>query len=215
MRAKILTLVETTAAVFIGYWALPRAEQLWPGIPAPIIDAGTAIFVAVFVAAVSLALWQRPTITVTWKLQDDIAPASDLRLQLRAPGYASGPYQVSFSGAARGGIALLLMSYLRRRALRITVIPVGAPLITTVVRSSRIDENTSVGASDADNGFSMRVTTKPRPQTWMWAKVYFKSDTTVNDTFAVDYATTASTKPAELLSKLIRVSSKVEDLIIY
>jgi predicted aminopeptidase len=96
------------------------------------------------------------------------------------------------------------MRYLRRRALRITVIPVGGPLITLVDRSSRIDENTSVGASDADNGFSMPVTTKPRPQTWMWAKVYFKSDTTVNDTFAVEYATTASTKPAELSSKLIR-----------
>jgi hypothetical protein len=106
VREKILTLVETTAAVFIGYWALPRAEQLWPGIPAPVVDAGTAIlvavFVAVFVAAVSLALWQRPTITVTWKLQDDIAPASDLRLQLRAPGYAGGPTRCPSAGQREG-----------------------------------------------------------------------------------------------------------------
>lgn len=214
MREKFFNALEATVAIFVSYQLLPVVERQWPDLPPWIADAGTVIVVAVVVAAVSLCIWQRPTVQVTWKQERDLNPAADVRIKLRAPKFVSPPFEVAFKGRPKGFVTMLLMRYLRSRGLRLMVVPSGAPVLTNVVRSSPIDANTSIGAADISNGFSVRVVTAAQPQTWMWAKVFFSGSTTVHDTFALSYGATATTKPAQLLSKLVHVTSTAGDFII-
>lgn len=214
MREKVLNLVEAVAAIYISYRLLPLVETWWPDLPAWAVDIGTLLAVALIVAVVSLLLWQRPRVEVSWKQRSDPAPLADLRMRLRPPRYVSPQFEVSFKGRPKGMLTMLLMTYLRRRLLRLTVVPIGAPVVMTVPVSSPIDANTSVGAADVANGFSVRVHSPAQPETWIWAKVFFTATTGANDTFTMAYGATASTKPAQLLSKLVQATSKVEVLII-
>lgn len=214
MNEKFLNVLEATAAIYCTYLLLPVVHGQLPDLPPWIADAGTVVFVALFVAAASLLTYQRPTVHVSWKQQRDLVPAADVRIKLRAPNYVSPPFEVAFSGRPKGVLTMLLMRYLRSRGLQLTVVPDGAPVRTQMVRSSPIDANTFIGAVDVANGFSVRVVTPARNQTWMWAKVFFAGSTEVHDKFALTYGATASTKPAQLLSKLVHVTSPAEDFII-
>lgn len=214
MKERFFNVLETTAAIYFTYLLLPVVQRQFPDVPPWVADAGTVVFVALFVAAASLLTYQRPTVHVAWKQQRDLVPAADVRIELRAPNYVSPPFEVAFSGRPKGFLTMLLMRYLRSRGLRLTVVPDGAPVRTQMVRSSPIDANTFIGAVDVVNGFSVRVVTPARDQTWMWAKVFFVGSTEVHDKFALTYGATASTKPAQLLSKLVHVTSPAEDFII-
>jgi len=208
---KWINLFEAAAVVFISYHLIPWVHGVWPDMPSWIPDAGTPVAAALLVGAVSLLLWQRPRITVVWKVRGDPNALNDLRIHLHAPNFASLPFEVSFSGRPKGFLTEILMRWLRARGLILTVEPVGAPVATTVILSSPIDANTSVGAADYRNGFSMKVVAPAQQRTWMWAKVFFESTTEINDTFNLEYGASASTKAAQLLSKLVRVTSAAED----
>jgi hypothetical protein len=212
VREKYFNLFEAAFTVWISYWAIPRAQTLMPHMPAWVPDGLTPVAAALFVGTVSLILWQRPTVEVAWKTQTDRTPLRDIRVSLRAPHYASEQFEVSFGGRPKGVLTIALMWWLRKKGLRLLVHPVGAPVAMTVAYSSTDRAGLALGAAD-ENGFSMRAVAAPQPRTWMWAKVFFQSQTSVNDTFSFGYGATASTKMSRLMSRFVRVTSNAEDFI--
>lgn len=218
MRAKILSALEAAFALGVGVVLIPLLKPMLPFLPLwswQLISVG---IVYVVVAVISLLAWQRPVVTVVWRLAEQgTPPLQDLLVHLDRATLASARYQVSFSGRPKGFITERLMAWLRRRGLRLQFEPQGALAYVVLGRTSREPNGQPLGSTDYGDGFQMRVETVPRQETWMIADLNFQGRELMNQqSFAAVHDATADGKfAAKLANKLILVKSETKKITFY
>ncbi|MFJ3490694.1 hypothetical protein [Leifsonia aquatica] len=215
MTGKWLNLAEIAVTVYFTVTLNPWLSKTLSAVPQWLMDIGTPFLILLAVEAIALITFQRPVIAVEWK--GATGPAlQDLRVALNRTSFASEQYEVTFRGKPKGYLTKLLMWWLRKRGLKLTVEFPGAPITTLVDFSSPDGAGGFLGASDGVNGFSMRIITSAEAAAWSWAKVSFQAQTTLNtQDFNTRYRATTTRPWSRLWSKLVKVSTKTSLMTLY
>ncbi|WP_259160258.1 hypothetical protein [Microbacterium phyllosphaerae] len=199
--------LEVAVTVSSAIWLTPHLQTTYPDIPDWVWGLGTPAAAAFAVFFASLLLWQKATVEATWK--EGVGPTqNDIIAKLDPTTKVSPFYEIGFGGEPKGGLTRLLMWWLRRKNLRLTVDIPGAPITTTVEDSSKDLNRVNLARPDYRKGFSIRVVEAPNPHTWMLAVIYFDAETVLNQrTFVVKYTAIADGWWPNLLAKLVGVTS--------